>query len=102
LLERGAYVGAREDYGRTPLHLAAVAGSDKAVEQFLGVGEVECDSIDRDGRIPLHLAAIKGSEVVRWWLDKSQIAAINTTDNNRCTPLDLAIIFGHENVAILI
>ena len=105
LLEKGAYVGARDDYGRTPLHLAAVAGSGRAVEKFMSGKEVEHDSIDRDGRIPLHLAAIKGSEeVVGLLLDKNQnqSAAINTTDNNHCTPLDLAIMFGHEKAADLL
>ena len=100
LLEKGAYAGARDDYGRTPLHLAAVAGWKKAVEKLMRVREVERDSIDRDGRIPLHLAAIKGSEeVMRSLLDKNQSAVINTTDDYKCTPLDLAIVYGHENAA---
>jgi len=70
-------------------------------------GKAERDSVDQNGRTPLHLAAIKGMvKVVELLLGRdhgedqnAHNAVIGITDSNHCTPLDLALKFGHEPTA---
>ncbi|RYP60658.1 hypothetical protein DL769_008034 [Monosporascus sp. CRB-8-3] len=92
LLRRGAYRAARDDYDRTPLHLAALKGEHRA--------------IDRDGRTPLHLAAMRGYQMETAELLKQPsdepVPELASEDNDRCTPLHLALVFAPEKTASLV
>lgn len=60
LLSSGAAEDARDDEGRTPLHLAVLAGNADAVWALVTAGASEVP--DSAGNLPLHLAAAKGHE----------------------------------------
>jgi len=55
LLNRGAYVNARDDEGDTPLHLAAAAGHDGVVRILLSDG-ADATARNNAGQAPLDLA----------------------------------------------
>ncbi len=59
LIEERADIEAKDDEGRTPLHLAAEKGHE-AVAQLLVDKHANIEAMDIDGRTPLHCAA--GSE----------------------------------------
>lgn len=54
LLQRGANVGARDDEGRTPLHLVTSA---EAAESLVRLGRADIHALDHQRRTPLHHAA---------------------------------------------
>jgi len=88
LLERGADLMAKDEKGRTALHLAAAAGRTKVVEFLLSRG-AEIDARDSQGRTPLMLAASRGrKQTVKLLLDKG--ADPNAVDQEGNRPLELA------------
>ena len=82
--------------GDTPLHLAAISGSQLLCAQLLGAG-AEVSSVDGRLRTPLHLAAAFGHPaVVQLLLGRGARAAALDADER--TPLALAAVCG-ERVA---
>lgn len=79
LLQKGANIVARDDAGRTPLHLA----STKEVAQLL---IADINARDRYKKTPLHAAAYRGNkEVVQLLLEHG--ADVNARDYANRTPL---------------
>jgi Ankyrin repeats (3 copies) len=60
----GTSVDSKDDYGRTPLLLAAQGGHNTVVELLLTSDSVNPDSEDDGGRTPLSWAAEKGHDTV--------------------------------------
>jgi len=117
LLHRGADKEAKDGEGRTALHYAASNGHNTTLQMLIKTFSVDKEAKDIDGQTALHHAASNGhdtslrilietlsvdKEATNGEGDINQTAAINTTDINQRTPLDLAIMFGHENAAVLL
>ena len=53
---------ARDNAGRTPLHVASVCGASPMILKVLAAAEpTTCTALDQDGRTPLHLACDRSS-----------------------------------------
>lgn len=90
LLDRGADIEARNKFGDTPLHLAALNSNSTAVVYLLHKG-ANINIRNKANLTPLHVAATKDSpEVVKELLNAG--ADINKWDEKGVTPLDLAIV----------
>src|SRR5438105_10452421 len=61
LISKGAAIGAPDKLGYTPLHAAAISGSDNAAECLIANG-ASVDAPDGLGHSPLWAAAINGNE----------------------------------------
>jgi len=81
---------ARDETGKTPLHLAVRYGRAGVVQQMLARGN-DVNVKDRDGRTPLHLAAI-GDQPECAALLLARAASLTATDANGATPLHLAVL----------
>jgi hypothetical protein len=100
LFDRGTQVDPRDEYGKTPLSLAAREGHEAVVLLLLDKG-AQVDPRDEYGWTPLSLAVNKGHEaVVRLLVEKG--AEVDTKDEDRWTPLSLAAREGHEAVVRLL
>ena len=86
LLEAGVDVEARDDRGRTPLHVAA-AWHPEGIRSLLEAG-ADIDARDDRGRTPLHVAAAWNPEGIRSLLEAG--AEIEARDRNGWTPLHVA------------
>ena len=101
LLEKGAELESKDNYGRTPLSRAAENGHEAVVKLLLEKG-AELESKDNDyGQTPLLWAAENGHEaVVKLLLQKG--AELESKDNYGRTPLSWAARNGHEAVVKLL
>lgn len=99
LLSRGADIEAISGDGRTPLHLAAQAGSIEIAQLLIDRGA----DITRNlgGGTPLHFAARQSSTNIAELLI-GHGADINARDNDQETPLHCAALLGSESNAKLL
>ncbi|KAJ9656085.1 hypothetical protein H2201_008657 [Coniosporium apollinis] len=115
LLDKGAAMDSKDNYGWTPLLWAAEEGREAVVKLLLDKGAVVdsavvkllldkgavVDSVDEYDKTPLSWAAEEGREaMVRLLLDKG--AAVDSKDNYGQTPLSWAAWNGHEAVVKLL
>ena len=76
LLEKGASIDSKNDYGSTPLHLASMKGHLEIVKLLLGEG-ANIDAKDENGSTPLHWAS-RHPEIVELLCEKSTQKHQNT------------------------
>ena len=108
LLNNGADVNAKGDYGYTPLHLAAEEGAKGVVELLLARG-ADVNAKTDSGMTPLHSASISS------WASTSvhdmkgvvgtlsaRRANVNARDTDGDTPLHFAASHGSDDIAELL
>ncbi|KAJ6447150.1 rRNA processing domain-containing protein [Purpureocillium lavendulum] len=97
-LQGGAKVGAKDEYGRTPLFWAARNGNETVVGRLLSTGKLDFDMKDEFGKTPLSLAAENGHDsVVYQLLDTGQVD-VDAKGHNGWTPLFWAARNGHDTI----
>jgi hypothetical protein len=97
LKDRPTLVSCRDEYGWTPLHLAAGWGK-KDVAKLLLANNAEVDARDNDGKTALHLAARNGRERVVELLLANKAEA-DARDRDGFSPLHYAVANGCKDVA---
>ena len=89
-------VNARDEYGNTPLHKAAMFGKGDALRALIDVG-ADVNVTGEDDETPLHWAAWRGkAKVARALIDAG--ANVNARDKIGWTPLDEATNRGHNKI----
>ncbi|VDD89908.1 unnamed protein product [Enterobius vermicularis] len=96
LIKNNGKTSAKDKYGRTPLHYAAMEGNIRAARELITFN-ADVTAKDRNGMTPLHTAAAYGSLlVVRLLVDTG--ARILDTDSQGNTALHLAAKSGHRKI----
>ncbi|XP_076357640.1 transient receptor potential cation channel subfamily A member 1 homolog isoform X2 [Tachypleus tridentatus] len=90
----GANVNAKDKYGMTALHYAAMRGNELAARELLNCSEINTEVYDKQEMTPLHFAAIYGNtEIANLLLDAG--AEMEVFDEDLSTPLHKAAMEGH-------
>lgn len=94
MLNKGVDVNAKNKNGKTPLHMAALYGSNRIVGFLITNGAI-VDIRDNDGKTPLYKAAWGGETTIAEILIKHG-ANVNAQDNYGDTPLHEAVRKGRS------
>ena len=90
----------KDHLGKTILHQAAEKGSISSLKAVLAVRSDSVADTDKQGRTPLHWAAVCDQvEACKYLIDRG--ADSSQTDNNDKTPLDYALMKGHNYTVAL-
>ncbi|MCL2104127.1 MAG: ankyrin repeat domain-containing protein [Kiritimatiellaeota bacterium] len=92
---QGANVNAKDVFGRTPLHWAAICGNIEAIKFLVSQG-ADVNARDSKGYTPLHQAARGNIEAVKFLVSKG--ADVNAKNILGGTPADVAS--GNKEIAI--
>jgi ankyrin repeat protein len=96
LIDAGANVNEKNDYGSTPLHYATEITTNIDIFKYLVSQRADINAKNHDDSTPLHYAAKKTMNnvfIMKYLI--SQGADVNAKDRYGRTPLDRAITDGH-------
>lgn len=100
LLETDAKVNYCDQYGLTPLHVAAIKGHKDVAMLLVEYGS-ELDSQDSDGHTPLHLAVESGDkDMVEVLLNRG--GDVNAMSNKGATPLYISQLLRFDSITKLL
>ncbi|KAG8184723.1 hypothetical protein JTE90_019327 [Oedothorax gibbosus] len=101
--ERPGDTSLSDDYGFTPLHLAAESGHEGVVRVLLNSSGVQTDAATVvQGTLPMHLAARGGHLAVAGLLLSRSTEQLQTADKQGRTPLHMASAQGHREMVGLL
>lgn len=96
LLTRGASPRWHDQYGLTPLHVAALKGHTDTIRILLDF-KIEIDCRDNEGFTPLHLAVEGGCvETVEALVDRG--SDLNAKSKRGATPIYIAKVMGYDDI----
>ncbi len=99
-LDKGVDVNTEDEFGFTPLHLAAWVGHKEIAELLIENG-ADVNANSWSGLTPLHDAATNISkDIIELLIDNG--ADVNAKDEEGFTPLDHAAIWDHKEIADLL
>ncbi|KAF0308713.1 Transient receptor potential cation channel subfamily A member 1 [Amphibalanus amphitrite] len=101
LVDNGADVNAKDVYGLTSLHYAAMRGNDQAAQQLLQCSNVNPEAKDNQQMTPLHMAATYGYPTVTALLLKLDVP-LRCVDEEQQTPLHSAAKGGHCRIVSML
>ncbi|MCS7244590.1 MAG: ankyrin repeat domain-containing protein [candidate division WOR-3 bacterium] len=96
LIKKGADINSKNEYGKTPLHIAVENNYEDIVKVLLE-NKADVNIKDNNGNTPLHIAVMKGNEYIIKELLKNG-ANENIKNNDGKTPKELAIENGIEDL----
>ncbi|KAK8535949.1 hypothetical protein V6N13_104560 [Hibiscus sabdariffa] len=100
LLKNGGSMNFRDQYGLTPLHVAAIKGHKDVVLVLVEMG-LDLERQDNEGHTALHLAVEGGDlDVVEVLIGKG--ANANAKTKTGVTPLYMAKIMGYDHISQLL
>ena len=90
----GVDVNLAEEYGCTPLFMAAQHGFEEVVHELMSVKDIDIEKANDQGVTPLSIAANDGHRDVVLKMLASGDIDVNQTDNEGDTPLTMAATMG--------
>lgn len=97
LVRSGANVNAKDFYGSTPLHFAAMRSNVTALLELLCQPGIDIEAVDKQKMTALHLAATHDNvESCRLLILKG--AHLRVTDDEKSTPVHMAATEGNVEV----
>jgi hypothetical protein len=89
-----------DEYGETPLHIAAICGQED-IAKLLLAHHADVNAKDNVGQTPLHIVAREGYVEIAKLLIAHR-ATVNVKDNEGKTPLHCAARRGNKKIAVLL